>query len=168
MDGGAWWATVHGVARSRTQLSKPLVQFGREGRRREASSDLKTQCWRFWPACLGHPVAGIQPGVARSIYSTWSFIASRPKAPGELRASSTEALVKSPKVGSHWGRWGPLWEASGLRLQHGVRRGPYGATEGKGFMDPPASLSCLPGPQAPILTAPPWVHSEARNKGISW
>ena len=26
MDGGAWWATVHGVARGRTQL-KPLSMY---------------------------------------------------------------------------------------------------------------------------------------------
>ena len=25
MDGGAWWATVHGVSKSRTRLSKSLV-----------------------------------------------------------------------------------------------------------------------------------------------
>ena len=25
MDGGTWWATVHGVAKSRTQLSESLV-----------------------------------------------------------------------------------------------------------------------------------------------
>ena len=27
MDGGAWWATVHGVARSRTQLSDFTFTF---------------------------------------------------------------------------------------------------------------------------------------------
>ena len=27
MDGGAWWATVHGVAKSRTQLSDFTLTF---------------------------------------------------------------------------------------------------------------------------------------------
>ena len=27
MDGGAWWATVHGVAKSRTRLSGSLLQY---------------------------------------------------------------------------------------------------------------------------------------------
>ena len=35
MDEGAWWATVHGVTKSQTQLSdftSLLVPFGKEGR----------------------------------------------------------------------------------------------------------------------------------------
>ena len=28
MDGGAWWATILGVAKSRTRLSKPLHSLG--------------------------------------------------------------------------------------------------------------------------------------------
>ena len=28
MDGGAWWATVHGVAKSRTRLSDFTLTFG--------------------------------------------------------------------------------------------------------------------------------------------
>ena len=41
MDGGAWWATVHGVTKSRTQLrdfTSLLVPFGKEGTFREERS----------------------------------------------------------------------------------------------------------------------------------
>ena len=41
MDEGAWWATVHGVTKSQTQLSdftSLLVPFGKEGTFREERS----------------------------------------------------------------------------------------------------------------------------------
>ena len=60
MDGGAWWATVHGVAKSRTRLSKsslPLNKLGNPHRNnaRMQKPDLALQyftavegSWRFY------------------------------------------------------------------------------------------------------------------------
>ena len=49
MDGGAWWAAVHGVARSRTQLSDFTVSFHFHALEKE----MATQC-----SCLENPRDG--------------------------------------------------------------------------------------------------------------
>ena len=49
MDGGAWWATVHGVAKSRTQLSdftsliNPLVHSVQSPNMTSAEADARKQ-----------------------------------------------------------------------------------------------------------------------------
>ena len=39
MDGGAWWATVHGVTKSRTQLSNFTSLHGKEMRKSKCLSE---------------------------------------------------------------------------------------------------------------------------------
>jgi len=41
MDGGAWWATVHRVARTRTRLSESLVHW-------LLTHEYLAHCGRFW------------------------------------------------------------------------------------------------------------------------
>ena len=47
MDGGAWWATVHGVTRSRTQLSDFTLTFHFHALEKEMVTHSSVLAWRI-------------------------------------------------------------------------------------------------------------------------
>ena len=47
MDGGAWWATVHGVVRSRTRLSDFTFTFHFHALEKEMATHSSTLAWRI-------------------------------------------------------------------------------------------------------------------------
>ena len=47
MDGGAWWATVHGVARSRTRLSDFTFTFHFHALEKEMATHSSVLAWRI-------------------------------------------------------------------------------------------------------------------------
>ena len=47
MDGGAWWAAVHGVARSRTQLSNFTLFFHFHALEKEMATHSSVLAWRI-------------------------------------------------------------------------------------------------------------------------
>ena len=47
MDGGAWWAAVHGVARSRTQLSDFTFTFHFHALEKEMATHSSVLAWRI-------------------------------------------------------------------------------------------------------------------------
>ena len=47
MDGGAWWAAVHGVARSRTRLSKFTFTFHFHALEKELATHSSVLAWRI-------------------------------------------------------------------------------------------------------------------------
>ena len=47
MDGGAWWAAVHGVAKSRTQLSKFTFNFHFHVLEKEMATHSSVLAWRI-------------------------------------------------------------------------------------------------------------------------
>ena len=47
MDGGAWWATVHGVAKSRTQLSDFTFTFHFHALEKEMATHSSVLAWRI-------------------------------------------------------------------------------------------------------------------------
>ena len=47
MDGGAWWAAVHGVARSRTQLSDFTFTFHFHALEKEMATHSSVLVWRI-------------------------------------------------------------------------------------------------------------------------
>ena len=47
MDGGAWWAVVHGVAKSRTQLSDFTFTFYFHGLEKEMAAHSSVLAWRI-------------------------------------------------------------------------------------------------------------------------
>ena len=59
MDGGAWWATVHGVTRSRTQLSNFTFTFHFHALEKEMATHSSVLAWRipgtgaWWAAIYG-------------------------------------------------------------------------------------------------------------------
>ena len=62
MDGGAWWAVVHGVAKSRTQLSDFIFTFHFHTLEKEMATHSSVVAWRVlqtrgtWQAA-GHRIA---------------------------------------------------------------------------------------------------------------
>ena len=59
MDGGAWWAAVHGVAKSRTQLSNFIFTFHFHVLKEEMATHSSILAWRipgtgaWWAAVYG-------------------------------------------------------------------------------------------------------------------
>ena len=47
MDGGAWWAAVHGVAKSRTRLSDFTSTFHFPGLEKEMATYSSVPAWRI-------------------------------------------------------------------------------------------------------------------------
>ena len=47
MDGGAWWAAVHGVAKSRTQLSNFTFTFHFRALEKEMATHSRVLAWRI-------------------------------------------------------------------------------------------------------------------------
>ena len=47
MDGGAWWATVHGVAKSRTRLSDFIFTFHFHALEKEMAIHSTVLAWRI-------------------------------------------------------------------------------------------------------------------------
>ena len=47
MDGGAWWATVHGVAKSRTRLSDFTFTFHFHALEKEMATHSSAFAWRI-------------------------------------------------------------------------------------------------------------------------
>ena len=47
MDGGAWWAAVHGVAKSRTRLSDFTSTFPFQAREKEMATHSSVLAWRI-------------------------------------------------------------------------------------------------------------------------
>jgi len=59
MDGGAWWAAVHGVAKSRTRLSDFTFTFHFHALEKETATNSSVLAWRiqdggaWWAAICG-------------------------------------------------------------------------------------------------------------------
>ena len=47
MDGGAWWAAVHGVAKSRKQLSALTFTFHFHALEKEMATPSRVRAWRI-------------------------------------------------------------------------------------------------------------------------
>ena len=72
MDGGAWWATVHGVAKSRTQLSDFTFTFRFHAMEKEMATHSSVLAWRI-PG-MGEPGGLLSMGSHR-VGHDWSDLA---------------------------------------------------------------------------------------------
>ena len=61
MDGGVWWAAVHGVAKSQTQLSDFIFTFSFHALEKEMETHSSILAWRIRGAVepVGLPVYGV-------------------------------------------------------------------------------------------------------------
>ena len=97
MDGGAWWAAVHGVAKSRARLSNFTFTFHFHALEKEGATHSSVLAWRI----PGTGEAGGLPSVgSHRVGHNWSDLAA---AAGflEMLCSQSEA-------------WSPLWNNSGF------------------------------------------------------
>ena len=55
MDGGAWWAAVHGVAKSQTRLSDSTFTFHFHALEKEMATHSSVLAWRIqgWGSLVG-------------------------------------------------------------------------------------------------------------------
>ena len=73
MDGGAWWATVHGVAKSRTQLSDFTFTFHFHALEKEMATHSSVLAWRI--ARMGEP-GGLPSMGSHRVGHDWSDLAA--------------------------------------------------------------------------------------------
>ena len=73
MDGGAWWATVHGVAKSRTRLSDFTFTFHFHALEKEMATHSSILAWRI-PG-TGEP-AGLPSVGSHRVGHDWSDLAA--------------------------------------------------------------------------------------------
>ena len=83
MDGGAWWAAVHGVAKSRTRLSDFTFTFHCHALEKEMATHSSVLAWRI-PG-MGEPGGLLSMGSHR-VGHDWS----------DLAAAAASQLEKSP------------------------------------------------------------------------
>ena len=73
MDGGAWWAAVHGVAKSRTQLSDFTFTFHFNALEKEMAAHSSVLAWRIpWTEKAG----GLQSMGLHRVGHDWSDLAA--------------------------------------------------------------------------------------------
>ena len=73
MDGGAWWAAVHGVAKSRTQLSDFTFTFHYHALEKEMATHSSVLAWRI-PG-MGEP-GGLPSMGSHRVGHDWSNLAA--------------------------------------------------------------------------------------------
>ena len=90
MDGGAWWAAVHGVEKSRTRLSNFTFTFHFHALKKEMATHSSVLAWRI-PG-TGEPV-GLPSVGSHRVGHDWSYLAATAAAAPKKRGSlSFEAL----------------------------------------------------------------------------
>ena len=74
MDGGAWWAAVHGVAKGRTRLSDFTFTFHFHALEKEMATHSSVLAWRI-PG-TGAPGGLPSMGVVHRVVHDWSDLAA--------------------------------------------------------------------------------------------
>ena len=85
MDGGAWWAVVHGVAKSRTQLSDFTFTFHFHALKKEMATHSSVLAWKIPGA--GEP-GGLMSMGSHRVRHDWSDLAAAAAADMEQRTGS--------------------------------------------------------------------------------
>ena len=84
VDGGAWWAAVHGVAKSQTRLSDFIFTFHFHALEKEMATHSRVPAWRI----PGTAEPGGLPSVgSHRVGHNWSDLAAAAAAPSNLDSS---------------------------------------------------------------------------------
>ena len=106
MDGGAWWAAVHGITKSRTRLSNVAFTFHFHALEKEMATHSSVLAWRI--AGMGEP-GGLPSVASHRVGHDWSNLAA--------------ALEKEMATHSSTLAWKIPWaEESGVLQSMGSRR----------------------------------------------
>ena len=124
MDGGAWWAAVHGVARSKTRLSKFTFTFHFNALEKEMAAHSSVLAWRT-PG-MGEP-GGLPSMGSHRVGHDGSNLAAAAAGGTSGKESTCHTQVQSPGLEDLLGRGhGNLFEYSFLKKPMG--RGAWWAT----------------------------------------
>ena len=94
MDRGAWWATVHGVAGSRTRLSDFTLTFHFHSLEKEMATHSSVLAWRT-PG-TGEP-GGLPSMGSHGVGHDWSNLAAAAAAAAShFKITETQSLIPSP------------------------------------------------------------------------
>ena len=91
MDGGAWWAAVHGVARSRTWLSDFTFTFHSHALEKEMATHSSVLAWRI--SGTGEP-AGLPSLGSHRVRHDWSNLAAAVAAAESLEMVTAAIKLK--------------------------------------------------------------------------
>ena len=80
MNGGAWWAAVHGVAKSRTGLSDFTFTFHFHALEKEMATHSRVLSWRIPGTGMGEPGGLLSMGSHR-VRHNWSNLAAAAATP---------------------------------------------------------------------------------------
>ena len=94
MDGGAWWAAVHGVANSQTRLHNFTFTFHFPALEKEMETHSSVLSWRI-PG-TGKP-AGLPSMGSHRVGHDWSDLAAAAAA-GELRCRMLQSVTRKKKM----------------------------------------------------------------------
>ena len=123
MDRGAWWAAVHGVARSQTRLSDFTLTFHFHALEKEMATHSSILNWRI-PG-MGEPGGLPSMGLHR-VGHDWSYLA----AAAATAASLVTQLVRNlPAMQVTWVQslgWEGPGEENGYPLQYSCLENPHG------------------------------------------
>ena len=113
MDGGAWWATVHGVAKSRTRLSNFTFPFHFHASEKEMATHTSVLAWRI-PG-MGEP-GGLPSMGSQRVGHDWSDLAAAAAYPFSSRSSwPRDQAQVSCVVGRRFTIWATAAAAKSLQ-----------------------------------------------------
>ena len=101
MDGGAWWAVVHGVAKSRTRLSNFTFTFHFHALEKEMASHSSVLAWRI-PG-TGEP-GGLPSMGSHRVRHDWSDLAAAYSTANPRRLGSIPCLLFISTL-LEWEQW---------------------------------------------------------------
>ena len=107
MDGGAWWAAVHGVAKSRTRLSDFSLTFHFHALEKEMAPHSRVLAWRI-PG-TGEPGGLPSVGLHR-VRHDWSYLAAA--AAADTWLESQKVLTNFIDCKRHW-----LYTSAHIRMR---------------------------------------------------
>ena len=105
MDGGAWWAAVHGVARSRTRLSDFTFTFHFRALEKEMATHSSVLAWRIpgtgEPGLWGHTESDTTEVTYQQIIrATTGLLTSKLQGVGNLKSTIYQDPVKYGTAGT--------------------------------------------------------------------
>ena len=111
MDGGAWWAVVHGVAKSRTQLSDFTFTFYFPALETEMATHSSVLAWRIpGTAELG----GLPSMGSHRVGHDWSDLAA--ERPSVLRFMGSQRVRHDWATELNWTEYSIVWIYTALYL----------------------------------------------------